>query len=278
MGILNVTPDSFSDGNLFLEREKAVQHGLRLCSEGADIVDIGGESTRPGSEPIPADEELNRILPVISELKEKTDTLISVDTSKAEVAEKALEAGADLINDISSLRFDPEMLPLVAERQVPVILMHMLGSPKTMQDNPSYGDLLWEVKSFLQERIETAVRSGVKREKIILDPGIGFGKRFEDNLNLIKNLDFLLDLKRPVLIGISRKSFIGTILDSPPQDRLEGSLSAAVLSIAKGAHILRSHDVAATKRAARVADFILNGNGLAESRPEHQEKKQPHVC
>ena len=257
MGILNVTPDSFSDGNLYFDRDKAVKHGLDLVREGADILDIGAESSRPGSDPIPVHEELDRILPVISKLREDTDTLLSVDTTKAEVARRALDAGADIINDISSLRFDPDMLPLASERGTPVILMHLKGNPKTMQDNPSYEDLLEEIKTFFQERIDTAVSSGIKREKIILDPGIGFGKKFEDNLNLIRNLHYFNNLERPILVGHSRKSFIGKIVDLPPQDRLEGSLSAAVLSVSQGAHLLRVHDVAATKKAILVADAIL---------------------
>lgn len=258
MGILNVTPDSFSDGNLYFDRDKAVKHGLDLVKEGADILDVGGESSRPGSDPIPIEEELYRILPVISELRENTDTILSVDTTKAEVALRALDAGADMINDISSFQFDPDMLPLAAERETPVILMHMKGNPKTMQDNPSYENLLAEVKSFFQERIDVAVSSGIKREKIIIDPGIGFGKKFRDNLNLIRNLRYFEELDRPLLVGLSRKSFIGKIVDQPSQDRLEGSLSAAVLSVAHGAHLLRVHDVAATKKAILVAEAILN--------------------
>lgn len=272
MGILNVTPDSFSDGNLYFDRDRAISHGLRLISEGADIIDIGGESSRPGSDPIPARDELIRILPVVSELREKSDVLLSIDTTKAEVAEKALHAGADIINDISSLRFDLEMLPLVAEKQVPVILMHMKGIPKTMQDNPVYEDLLGEVKSFLEGQMKTAIASGVSQNKIILDPGIGFGKRFEDNLSLIRNLDFMEELGRPVVVGLSRKSFIGTILNEPPQGRLEGSLSAAVLSVSKGAHILRTHDVAATKKAVRVAESILNGKSHYKDLTRHMER------
>jgi len=258
MGILNVTPDSFSDGNLYFERDKAVKHGLDLVKEGADIIDVGGESSRPGSNRIPVEEELRRILPVLSELRESSDILLSVDTTKAEVARRALDAGADIINDISSLQFDAEMLPLAAEREAPVILMHKKGDPKTMQENPFYENLLVDVKSFFQERIGMAVSSGIKREKIILDPGIGFGKKFDDNLNLIRNLRIFEDLERPLLVGLSRKSFIGKIVGQPTQDRLEGSLSAAVLSLSNGAHMVRVHDVAATKKAVLVADAILN--------------------
>ncbi len=258
MGILNVTPDSFSDGNLYFDRDKAVKHGLDLVKEGADILDVGGESSRPGSDRVSVEEELCRILPVISKLRENTDTILSVDTTKAEVARRALDSGANIINDISSFQFDPDMLPLAAERETPVILMHMKGNPKTMQDNPSYENLLAEVKSFFQERIDVAVSSGIKRKKIIIDPGIGFGKKFSDNLNLIRNLRYFEELERPLLVGLSRKSFIGKIVDQPSQDRLEGSLSAAVLSVSHGAHLLRVHDVAATKKAILVAEAILN--------------------
>ncbi len=258
MGILNVTPDSFSDGNLYFDRDKAVKHGLDLVKEGADILDVGGESSRPGSDRVPLEEELRRILPVISELRKNTDTLLSVDTTKAEVARKALDAGANMINDISSFRFDPEMMSLAAERETPVILMHMKGNPETMQNSPTYENLLAEVKSFFQEKIEMAVSAGIEREKIIIDPGIGFGKNFRDNLNLIQNLGYFEELERPILVGLSRKSFLGKIMDQPPQDRLEGSLSAAVLSVSHGAHLLRVHDVAATKKAILVAEAILN--------------------
>lgn len=258
MGILNVTPDSFSDGNIYFDRDNAVKHGLDLVKEGADILDVGGESSRPGSDRVPVEEELRRILPVISELRENTDTLLSVDTTKAEVARRALDAGANMINDISSFQFDPDMLPLAAERETSIILMHMKGNPKTMQDNPSYENLLTEIKSFFQERIDMAVSAGIKREKIIIDPGIGFGKKFRDNLNLIRNLRYFEELERPLLVGLSRKSFIGKIMDQPSQDRLAGSLSAAVLSVSHGAHMLRVHDVAATKKAILVAEAILN--------------------
>ena len=277
MGILNVTPDSFSDGNLYFDRDKAVKHGLDLVKEGACILDIGAESSRPGSDPISVQEELARILPVISELREDTDTLLSVDTTKAEVARRALDAGADIINDISSFKFDPDMLHLAAERETPVILMHLKGNPKTMQDNPSYENLLEEVKSFFQERIDKAVSSGITREKIILDPGIGFGKNFQDNLSLIRNLRYFENLGRPILVGHSRKSFIGKIMGQPPQDRLEGSLSAAVLSVSQGAHLLRVHDVAATKKAILVADAILNEKKLDVTSISNRGENQHYV-
>ena len=278
MGILNVTPDSFSDGNLFYSREAAVAQGLRLSVEGADIIDIGGESSRPGSDPIPTGEELRRVIPVISELREKTDSLLSIDTTKAEVARRALEAGADIINDISAFRFDPEMLPLASEKNVPTIIMHMLGVPKSMQVNPVYDSFWEEIKAFFSERIATALDSGMEREKIILDPGIGFGKNFENNLSLIRDLKLLDIFDRPILTGLSRKSFIGRILNDPPQDRMEGSLAGAVLSVNNGAHILRVHDVAATRKAVLVTEAILNGNGCQDFMNSELEKKQPHVC
>jgi dihydropteroate synthase len=278
MGILNVTPDSFSDGNLFSYREDAVRHGLKLSNEGADIIDVGGESSRPGSDPVPLEEELRRVIPVISELREKTDTLLSIDTTKAEVARRAIESGVDIINDISAFRFDPEMLPLAAGSKVPAVLMHMKGKPKSMQNNPTYKNLWEEILGFFSERLSAAIDAGMEREKIILDPGIGFGKNFKDNLSLIRNLSRLNIFDRPLLVGLSRKSFIGKILDSPPQERLEGSLASAVLSIINGAHILRVHDVASTRKAVRVAETILNGEEHKDFIRSGLEKKQPYVC
>lgn len=257
MGILNVTPDSFSDGGIFLDKNEAVNHGLRMVDAGADILDIGGESTRPGSEAVSAREELRRVLPVIAALRDRTNTPISIDTTKAEVAKEALSAGANLINDISALRFDPKMMGVAAEMAVPVVLMHMQGLPKTMQESPHYDDLLCEIKEFLADRIHDAVSAGIRRENIIIDPGIGFGKTLEHNLCLIKNLPFLEQLERPVLMGISRKAFIGKILDLPTEDRLEGTLAAALVSTLHGAHILRVHDVGAVKRAIQVAEAIM---------------------
>ncbi len=277
MGVLNITPDSFSDGGQYLDKDKAIEQGLRLIEEGSDIIDIGGESTRPGSDPIPAEEEIRRIIPVIQALREKTKALISVDTTKSEVARAALDAGADIINDISSLRFDSGMAPLAAERDVPVILMHMKGMPKTMQVDPYYEDVLLEVKSFLEKRIHEAQAAGIRRERIIIDPGIGFGKRLEDNLALINKLHVLGELDRPILIGTSRKSFIGNILDLPPQERLEGSIASSILSMAHGAHILRVHDVAAIKRAVLVAEAIMKEINSVGSASEKEEKKSSHA-
>ncbi len=277
-GILNVTPDSFSDGGLYLDKNKAVKRGLELAEEGADIIDIGGESTRPGSNSISTEEELKRIIPVLSDLREKTNALISVDTTKSEVARAALDHGADIINDISALRFDPQMPPLAVNKDVPVVLMHMKGTPKTMQANPSYEDLLAEVKSFFKERLETAKTLGIKREKIIIDPGIGFGKRHNDNLLLIKNLQALEEFERPIMIGISRKSFIGKILNLPVLERIEGTIASAVLSIIHGAHILRVHDVAPIKRAVLVAEAIMEENRNPDSSINNMEKNYNYVC
>jgi len=278
MGIINVTPDSFSDGGLYFNKEKAVDRGLELAEEGADIIDIGGESTRPGSDFISTEEELMRTVPVISALRKKTDVLISVDTTKSEVAEAALDKGADIINDISSFRFDPKMLSLAAQKDIPVILMHMKGTPKNMQLNPFYEDLLAEIRGFLEERIATAQAYGIKKEKIIIDPGIGFGKSLKDNLTLIKSLKFLEPIDRPILIGISRKSFIGKILSLPPQERTEGTIASAVLSIFNGAHILRVHDVEAVKRAVLVTEAIIDESMHPFSFSDNEEKKSSYVC
>jgi dihydropteroate synthase len=231
---------------------------LRLISEGADIIDVGGESTRPGSDPVPMEEEIRRILPVISGLRKHTKSLISVDTSKSEVALAAITGGADIINDISALRNDPKMISVAAQTGAPVILMHMKGTPKTMQRNPRYENVLLEIKSFLEKKIALAVENGIDREKIIIDPGIGFGKRFEDNLTLIRNLNDFATLDQPILVGISRKSFIGKILDLPPGEREEGTLASAIISVIQGAHILRVHEVAPVKRAILVAETILD--------------------
>jgi len=277
MGIINVTPDSFSDGGLYFNKEKAVDRGLELAEEGADIIDIGGESTRPGSDFISTEEELMRTVPVISALRKKTDVLISVDTTKSEVAEAALDKGADIINDISSFRFDPKMLSLAAQKDIPVILMHMKGTPKNMQLNPFYEDLLAEIRGFLEERIATAQAYGIKKEKIIIDPGIGFGKSLKDNLTLIKSLKFLEPIDRPILIGISRKSFIGKILSLPPQERTEGTIASAVLSIINGAHILRVHDVEAVKRAVLVTEAIIDESMHPFSFSDNEEKKSSYV-
>jgi len=258
MGIVNVTPDSFYDGGRYLDADRAVEHGLRLAAEGADILDIGGESTRPGSDPIPAEEERRRVVPVVAGLRRETDRLISVDTSKLEVAAAALDAGADIINDISAFSLDPRLLLLAAEKDAGFIMMHMKGIPKTMQLHPRYENVVEEIRSFLADKIEIARAYGLSERNLIIDPGIGFGKRLEDNLALLNGLEALAGLGRPILLGVSRKSFIGKILDAPAEERLEGTIAAAVIGVVRGAHILRVHDVKAVERAVRVAEAILN--------------------
>ena len=265
MGIINATPDSFSDPGLSMDKERVVQRGLDLEKQGADILDIGGESTRPGSDPVSIEEELRRIIPAITELRKRTKILISVDTTKAKVAEEALAAGADIINDISAFRFDDGMPLLAFDKGASVVLMHMKGVPKTMQVNPYYEDLYQEIGCFLKERITTATAYGIKREKIIVDPGIGFGKSMQHNLAILNNLDFLKDLDRPILLGISRKSFIGKILNLPPHERIEGTIASAVLAVLRGAHILRVHDIEQVKRAITVAEAIIHEGLFAQN-------------
>jgi dihydropteroate synthase len=275
VGVVNVTPDSFFDGGLYFEPARAIERALALAAEGADIVDIGGESSRPGSSPISANEEKRRILPVVEVMKQRPGVLVSVDTTKAEVAEAALAAGADIINDISAGRFDPRMLPLAAESGAALVLMHMKGTPRTMQIAPHYDDLLGEVKAFLRERLEAAESCGLARERILLDPGIGFGKTFEHNLALLNNLGAFAELGRPLVVGISRKSFIGKILNLEANERLEGTIAAAVVSVMRGASLLRVHDLQAVKRAVTVAEAVLS-QGAAAARPERQGRK-PYV-
>jgi dihydropteroate synthase len=253
MGVLNVTPDSFSDGGLFLAPEAAVAHGRQLASEGADLVDVGGESTRPGSKPVPAEEELRRVLPVVEELASAIEPPISIDTSKAAVAKAALSAGASFVNDVSALRGDPAMAAVVAEAGVDLCLMHMKGEPRTMQDDPRYEDVVSEVKAFLEERLDCAVRQGIPEARIWLDPGIGFGKSLEHNLELLRRLGEIVAIGCPVVVGASRKRFIGALTGRPESERLAGSLAAAVAAYERGARMVRVHDVAATKDALAVA-------------------------
>ena len=259
MGIINVTPDSFYDGGKRFDPAKAVADGVGLVEEGADMIDIGGESTRPGAPPVSAEEELQRVLPVVQGLRRTVKVPISIDTYKARVARAALTAGADIVNDISALRFDPEMTVLVATERVPVVLMHMQGTPQTMQAEPRYSNVLGEVQDFLEARVGVALEAGVERDNIILDPGIGFGKTLDHNLILLRGLPVFASMGYPLLVGASRKTFIGKILDAKPDERLEGSLAAAVTAVFGGAHIIRAHDVKETCRAVRVADAIRFG-------------------
>ncbi len=244
MGVLNVTPDSFSDGNKFIQIDKAVDHAIKMIEEGADIIDIGGESTRPGAEKVDITTELERVIPVIEKLRERTDISISIDTNKAEVADKAIQAGASIINDISALRFDTGMVKALQKYpDVPIILMHMLGTPRTMQKEPFYEDTIDEIMEFFQERIDHCISNKINRNRIVLDPGIGFGKRQIDNLIILKKLLEFKSFSLPVQLGASRKSFIGRIYDSKPEDRLEGNLAATALAFQNGVDIMRVHDV-----------------------------------
>jgi dihydropteroate synthase len=268
MGIVNVTPDSFSDGGRYFDAAKAVERGLEFVADGADIVDVGGESTRPGSRPVPATEEIGRILPVIESLRKQTQALLSIDSTKAAVAQAALDAGADIVNDTSAFRFDPAMPGVVARAGAGVVLMHMQGTPLTMQNAPHYDDLLGEIVTFLSDRIRVAEAAGIPRERVIVDPGLGFGKTVGHNLELLRRQDVFNALGRPLLLGFSRKAFLGAILDLPPGERLEGTIAAAVLSVERGAHILRVHDVGPVARAVRAAEAILATAGDAAGDPE----------
>jgi len=257
MGILNVTPDSFSDGGLYFDTSAAIKRAIQMTEDGADIIDIGGESTRPGSEPVTLEEELRRTIPVIEKLAKEIKIPLSIDTYKSEVAKKALDAGASMVNDISGLRFDPAMPKLVSEYKVPVVIMHVKGRPKDMQLNPVYEALIPEIMDYLREGIRRAMSSGISGDKIIIDPGIGFGKAFDHNLEIIHNLSELTFLEKPILIGPSRKAFIGKILgDAPVTDRLEGTAAAVAISIMNGANIIRVHDVKEMIKVAKVTDAV----------------------
>ncbi len=254
MGVVNVTPDSFSDGGLYLDTAAAVAHGVTLEREGATILDLGGESTRPGAMPVAQDEELRRVLPVIEGLKTHgVRGQISIDTSKAAVAAAAIDAGATLVNDVTAFRGDPAMAALVAERDVECCLMHMIGSPRTMQDNPRYDDVVSDVKAFLEERMAFALSAGIHERRILLDPGIGFGKTVEHNLELLGRLEEIVALGRPVVIGTSRKSFLGRITGRDVDDRLAATIATNVIAYERGAHVFRVHDVAPVVDALRVA-------------------------
>ena len=253
MGIVNVTPDSFSDGGLFLEEDAAVAHGEQLADEGAAILDVGGESTRPGAEPVSAEEERRRVLPVVERLAGAGQT-VSIDTTKLPVARAALEAGATIVNDVSAFRFEPELAELVAERQATCCLMHMLGEPRTMQEEPRYDDVVDEVKAFLEERLAFAVERGVVEERVWLDPGIGFGKTVAHNLALLRRLDEIVAIGRPVVIGTSRKSFLGKLTGGKAEsERLAGTIATNVIALERGATVFRVHDVAEVVDALTVA-------------------------
>ena len=260
VGILNVTPDSFSDGGDFFDPEAAAEHAAAMLDEGADMLDVGGESTRPGSDPVSQEEEIRRVVPVLKRiLSVRPEAVISVDTYRSGTAKAALEAGASLVNDVTALRGDPGMVSLIEEAACPVILMHMQGEPKTMQKEPNYQDVVREVRDFLAERAEYAVAAGVRLENIIVDPGIGFGKNFEHNLALLRNLDALVDLGFPVLIGTSRKSFVERITGvQEARDRVFGTVATTVLAFEQGATFFRVHDVRANRQALAVAEAVLN--------------------
>ncbi len=261
MGILNVTPDSFSDGGQYADAERALVHAREMAAAGADIIDIGGESTRPGAEPVPEEEELRRIIPLIERLSAELPVPLSVDTYKSSVAEKALKAGAAIVNDISGLRFSPDMAKVASDYGAAVVIMHIKGTPRNMQQDPVYADIVGEIMEYLEEGIGIAVQAGVNQEKIMIDPGIGFGKNLTHNLTLLNRLDEFKMLGRPILLGTSRKKFIGTILDIPAaEQRVDGTAATVALAIAKGASIVRVHDVARMKQVARMTDAILRTN------------------
>jgi len=257
MGVVNVTPDSFSDGGRFLDRDAAVRHAVQLVEAGADLLDVGGESSRPGSLPVPLEEELQRVVPVLRELRPRVEVPISIDTTKAEVARQALDLGVDLVNDISGLRFDPQMLPALAAARCGVVLMHMQGEPRTMQEAPSYDDVVGTVRGWFEARLAELAAGGVAPERVILDPGIGFGKRFADNLALLGAIDRLRVGGRPMLIGASRKAFLGWLLEeADPARRLEGDLAVAAHCRTAGVEVLRVHDVVSVRRFLRVLEAL----------------------
>ncbi len=263
MGILNVTPDSFSDGGRHYSLDDALRRALEMRDEGADIIDIGGESTRPGSQPVPLDEELRRVVPVIERLRGQMTIPISVDTYKAKVAESALHAGADLVNDISGLRFDSNMASVIARFRAGVVLMHIKGTPRDMQKNPHYDDLMAEIIGYLKQSKQLAMDAGITPEQIVIDPGIGFGKRLQDNFQILRELSKLARLRCPILVGPSRKSFIGLTLGLPAEERLEGTAAAVAACVFNGASIVRVHDVKEMKRVVTIADAIVRkGNSV----------------
>ncbi len=262
VGILNVTPDSFSDGGRYYDTNAALAHAHRMVEEGADILDVGGESTRPGATPVPPDEELRRVLPVVEALAQDCSVPISIDTRKACVARAACRKGASLINDVSALTADPEMVAVAVETGAAVCLMHMRGTPETMQKDPRYNDVVTEVRDYLRQRAEAVIASGVAEDRVIVDPGFGFGKTLDHNLALLRRLPEIAELGFPVLVGTSRKSMIGTLLGgAAPDDRLEGTAATVALAIAGGASLVRVHDVGIMARVVRVADAVVRGLG-----------------
>jgi dihydropteroate synthase len=258
MGIVNVTPDSFSDGGLFFSRAAAIDQALQLAAEGADIIDIGGESTRPFADPVSTSAELDRVVPLIEAIRRQSDIPISIDTYKSKVAQAALAAGANLINDISALRFDPDMVHVAAQSSVPVVLMHMQGSPRDMQIDPHYHNLVGEVKTFLAQRRDFALSHGIAASNLILDVGIGFGKNTAHNLELIRRLEEFHDLGCPLLLGVSRKAFIGKLLDLPALERDIGSLGAIAVGLTRGANIIRTHNILLAKQVTTVVEAVLH--------------------
>ena len=259
MWILNVTPDSFSDGGHYFKREKAIEHGLEMASNGADIIDVGGESTRPYAEKISIGEEIDRVIPVIEALRREISVPISIDSYKSDVVKEALNAGASIINDVSALRFDPFMAKTAAEAGVPVVVMHMKGTPENMQDNPCYEDLISEIRDFLEDAVDRAVMAGIREEMVIIDPGIGFGKTFDDNLKIIRDLSEFSSIQKPLMLGPSNKAFIGHILNKEPQERDTGSMAAVAYGVINGAHIVRVHNVEKTLETVTMIEAIKRG-------------------
>jgi len=259
MGILNVTPDSFSDGGLYLKTNKAIERGCQMAEEGADIIDVGGESTRPFSKRVSLEEEMERVLPVIEGLKRHLDIPISIDTYKAKVAQEAIKAGASIVNDISALRFDEQMIDVIKKEDVPVILMHMKGTPEDMQLNPVYEDVVSEIKEFFSERINTLSSQGLRKDMMILDPGIGFGKNLDHNLRILKEIETFYEFNMPVLLGTSNKSFIGKILNNQPHEREAGTLASVAYAAMKGVHIVRVHSVKKSVEVIKIITAIKSG-------------------
>ena len=257
MGVLNLTPDSFSDGGLFTTKEKALDHCLKMINEGADLIDVGGESTRPGSDPLSINEELDRTIPIIEKIRSITDCTISIDSYKSEVVEAALNVGANIVNDISGLTFDHNMAELISQKNAPIIMMHINGKPKIMQNNPQYDNLLKDILHYFSRQLKLAHSAGIDSSKIILDPGLGFGKKVEHNFELIRKLPQICAMGFPVLVGPSRKSFIGEALNLPINDRIEGTMASITASVINGARIVRVHDIQKTRRTVTITEKIM---------------------